>query len=408
MNRQGLTRRIAYWLISTPIASATPYALLMVFAVAQLILSSVLSHVVTTLVFVSIALGLVDTLKLPVSSRYSEALFLVIAWGSAFGILTPIGTPPNMITIGFVRDLLGYRIGWGAWFVACLPVALIGILAIYLVTRFVLRPEIPHWSATPATIKSELRAMGPMTRGEKIAGGALLTALVLWSLPDTLPLLLSAQHPLSTWVRTHLDWSVTSILVATSLFLIPVDWANRKFVMTWDEAVKGVEWGTLALIGSAVAMASALASKQVGLGEFFAQSLGSMGDPARSQLWLVFGIIAFTIIAGSFISNVATIAMVGALIAPIAEGVGINPVALLVSVGVACSMDFSLPVGNPPNAIVFASGRVKVGTMVKGGVVLSLLCIFLITFVAFPLANWMFPWPGDASMPGPVMPLPGP
>ena len=76
------------------------------------------------------------------------------------------------------------------------------------------------------------------------------------------------------------------------------------------------------------------------------------------------------------------------------HAVGVNPVALLVTVGVASSMDFSLPVGNPPNAIVFASGRVRVGTMVKGGVVLSLLCIFLITFIAFPLANWIFPWPG--------------
>lgn len=396
MNREGLTQRIAYWLISTRLASASPYSLLMVFAVAQLILSSVLSHVVTTVVFVSIALGLVDTLKLPVSSRYSEALFLLIAWGSAFGILTPIGTPPNMITIGFARDVLGYRIGWGAWFLACLPVALIGILAIYLVTKFVLRPEIPQWSATPDMIRAELRKMGPMKRGEKIAGGALLAALVLWSLPDTLPLFLLGQqtHPASVWVRTHLDWSVTSILVATSLFLIPVDWANRKFTMTWDEAVKGIEWGTLALIGSAVAMASAIASKQVGLGEFFAQSLGSMGESGHSQLLLVFGVVAFTIIAGSFISNVATISMVGALIAAIAPAVGVNPVALLVTVGVASSMDFSLPVGNPPNAIVFASGRVRVGTMVKGGVVLSLLCIFLITFVAFPLANWIFPWPG--------------
>ena len=396
MNRHGLTQRIAYWLISTRAASASPYALLMVFAIAQLVLSSVLSHVVTTVVFVSIALGLVDTLKLPAGSRYSEALFLVIAWASAFGILTPIGTPPNMITIGFVRSSFDYRIGWASWFLACLPVALVGILAIYLVTKFVLRPEIPQWNVTPELIRAELRKMGPMKRGEKIAGGALFAALVLWSLPDTLPLFLPGQqtHPASVWVRAHLDWSVTSILVASSLFLIPVDWPRRKFAMSWEEAVKGIEWGTLALIGSALSLAGAIASKEVGLGEFFAQSLGSIGGPGRSQTLLVFGTVAFTIIAGSFISNVATVSMVGALTVSVAPAVGVNPVALMVAVGVASSMDFSLPVGNPANAIVFASGQVKVATMVKGGVVLSLLCILLITFVAFPLANWMFPWPG--------------
>jgi sodium-dependent dicarboxylate transporter 2/3/5 len=394
MNQQGLTRRIAYWLISTRIASASPYALLMVFAIGQVILSSVLSHVVTTVVFVSIALGLVDTLKLPQGSRYSEALFLSIAWGSAFGILTPIGTPPNMLTIGFVQRGLNYRIGWIPWFAACLPVALVGVLAMYLVTKFVLRPELPKWNVTPDMMRGELRKMGPMSRGEKIAGGALLTALVLWSLPDTLPLFLTGQqtNPLAIWVKSHMDWSVTSILVATSLFLVPVDWKSRKFVMTWEEAVRGIEWGTLALIGSALALASAIADKKVGLGEFFAQGMGSMGGSGNSRFLVVFGTIAFTIIVGSFISNVAIVSMVGALALAIAPGIGINPIALMVAVGIASSMDFSLPIGTPPNAIVFASGQVKVGTMVKGGVVLSLLCILLITFIAFPLAEWMFTW----------------
>jgi sodium-dependent dicarboxylate transporter 2/3/5 len=71
-----------------------------------------------------------------------------------------------------------------------------------------------------------------------------------------------------------------------------------------------------------------------------------------------------------------------------------NPVALAVTVAVASSMAFSLPISTPPNAIVFASGQVRSGTMAKSGTVLSLVCTLILLLLGFELASWMFPYAG--------------
>src|SRR5207245_5987708 len=102
-------------------------------------------------------------------------------------------------------------------------------------------------------------------------------------------------NPTSIWVTQHLDWSVTAILMATSLFLIPVDWKNRKFAMTWDEAVKGVEWGTLTLNAAALGLGGAIADKKLGLGQFFEQTMSAVVSHS-SQLLFMLAVVDFTVL----------------------------------------------------------------------------------------------------------------
>ena len=170
------------------------------------------------------------------------------------GIATPIGAPTNLIAIG-IADSMGYRVGFLQWMVICVPMSVIGLVAMFLVIHYVLRPGKPDRWLSETYLRDELKKLGPWKRGEKLSAFVFVGAMFLWLLPDVLPLLLEGgrAHPWSIWVRTHLDWSVTAIIMATSLFLLPVDWKNREFAMTWDEAVKGVEWGTLALIAAALA-----------------------------------------------------------------------------------------------------------------------------------------------------------
>ena len=217
---------------------------------------------------------------------------------------------------------MGYRIGFLQWVVICLPVFSITLVAMFLVLRYVIRPEMPDWPLSPTFWAGELRKLGPLSRGEKISGGVFATAMTLWILPDVLPLFLTGgkQNPLSLWVSQHLDWSVTAILMATSLFLIPVDWKERKFAMTWDEAVKGVEWGTLTLNAAALGLGGAIADKKLGLGQFFEHSMSAVVSPS-SQFLFVLAVVAFTVIVGAFISNIAIIAMVGAVVRVVAPAI---------------------------------------------------------------------------------------
>ncbi|HEY7679628.1 MAG TPA: SLC13 family permease, partial [Terriglobia bacterium] len=400
----GLTRRIAYRMVASPLVAGSPWRLLLLFGWGIAIMSSVMSHVVTTMIFLSIAVGLAETFEFKKYPRYAEALFLSIAWGSNLGIATPVGTPPNLIAIGFAQQL-GYRIGFLEWIMACLPVFLVSMGAVFLVIRFVLRPEMPEWKVTPEYMQEQLRKLGPMTRGEKIAAGTFLTAMFLWMLPDLVPLgidlgqrlglsqIAGAQHPWTVWLRRHLDWSVSAVIMATVLFLIPVDWKERRFAMTWEDAVKGIEWGTLSLIAAALGLGAAIAHPTLGLGKFLQAAISSLTAAGQSQFILVLAVVSFTIIVGAFISNIAIIGMVGALVLAVAPTATFNPVAMMVAVGMAASFDFALPIGTPPSAMVFASGYVRIGSMFKSGGILALFGIAIVSLLGYYMVNWVIPWP---------------
>ena len=109
---------------------------------------------------------------------------------------------------------------------------------------------------------------------------------------------------------------------------------------------------------------------------------------------MIVAFVVFTIVLTNLASNNAVVSISAALVLAVAPVTGVNPVALVAIIAVASSMAFSLPISTPPNAIVFASGQVRSGTMAKGGSVLSLLCMLILLLLGFELANWMFPFPG--------------
>ena len=141
-------------------------------------------------------------------------------------------------------------------------------------------------------------------------------------------------------------------------------------------------------------MCCGIADRDLGLGRFFERSLTSLATPGSSLVLLIIAFVVFTVIITNLASNNAVVSTSAALVLAVAPATGINPVALVVVVAVASSMAFSLPISTPPNAIVFASGQVRSGTMAKGGSVLSLLCVLILLLLGFTLANRMFPWPG--------------
>ena len=389
MNVHGLTRRMAFGMASSRFVGGSPWRLLLAFGLASALMSSVMSHVVTTMIFVAIASGMSKTFGFQPGSRYPEALFLAIAWGSNMGVVTPVAAPTNLIAIGIAQNA-GYRIGFLQWVLICLPVFVIMLAAMFLVVRYVLRPEMPDWGSSHALLGSQANALGALTRGEKVAGAVFAIAMAFWIVPDLFSLLLPGgrRHPAALWVTQHLDWSVTAILMAATLFLIPLNWKERRFAMTWAEAVKGVEWGTLSLIAAALGLGNTVAHKTLGLGGLFERAAADIVS-SSGQFVFVLTVVAFTVIVGSLISNLAIIGMVGALVPAVAPAAGVNPAALLVCVAIAANMDFALPVGTPPSAMVFASGYVRISSMVKGGSILALLSIPLVATLGFYIANWI-------------------
>jgi sodium-dependent dicarboxylate transporter 2/3/5 len=180
----------------------------------------------------------------------------------------------------------------------------------------------------------------------------------------------------------------TGIVMTTAiaLFVIPVDIRRRQFVMDWQSA-KDLPWGVLVLFGGGLSLASACEVN--GVAEF----LGSLSRyiSGLSTPVLILCVTAAVIFLTELTSNTATTATLLPILAALAPGLGVHPYLLIIPAALAASCAFMLPVATPPNAIVFASGRLRVAQMARAGFWCNLVGVLLVT--AFSLVV-IRPWLG--------------
>ncbi|MBI4442938.1 MAG: SLC13 family permease [Acidobacteria bacterium] len=392
MQVHGLTRRFGLALISSRLVGGKPWRLLVFYLAGVVIVTAFMSNVVTTVLFLSIGFGLLEALKIKPGSRYAMALFLGIAWAANIGgVITPAGSPTNLIAIGLV-ERIDYHIGYLQWVLASLPFALLQLMFMFLLLRLFLPREELKREISQVSILEEYRHLGPFSRGEKYATAALVVAVVLWAMPDMSPVLLGASHPAAVWMRDHMNWGATSLLVAVSLFVLPLDWTKRKFAMTWGEAANNIEWGTVALVGGALAVGDMIGDKEVGLGEFFSYGVQSLAGPDTSRYWFLLVTILLAVILTQVATTVAVISFMGPIAVAVGPALGLNPIALTAVVSYAATLGYAFPMANPPCAIVFASGHVRILPMFLWGSLLAIIGSLLLSFVGYPVLNWVFPW----------------
>ena len=393
MHLHGLTRRFSLTLVASRLVGGSPWRLLVLYLIADVLLSGVLSNTVTSVLFLSMGLGLLQALKIPAGSSYGMAMFLGIAWATNIGgVLTPGGTPTNLIAIGLAEPV--YRIGYAQWILGNLPFTVLQMVAMFFVLRLFLKKEDARYELPQESIREELRRMGPLSRGEIYAAVTMVVALVLWVSPDVSTLLLGKAHPVSAWLNARLNWAVVGLAVASSLFLMPLDWKTRRFAMTWDEAVGSIEWGTIILVAGALAIGEVVGTPEIGLGGFFSNAISSVAGPETSSyLFLLITITVATLLT-NVTTNVGVISFMGPIAMAVAPGLGLNPVALTATVSISSCIAYALPMANPPCAIVFASGYVRILPMFIRGMLLSLIGIILLSVVGYGFLAWMFTVPG--------------
>jgi sodium-dependent dicarboxylate transporter 2/3/5 len=175
-----------------------------------------------------------------------------------------------------------------------------------------------------------------------------------------------------------------AILMAVLMFVIRVPTQRHGWapLMDWPSVEVGMPWGILLLIGGGFAMASAFSSTGLSawLGAFLADSLA--GAPL---LIVVASVCLLMTFLTEFTSNVATVSTLLPVLAGAAVTLGYDPRLVMLPATVTASCAFMLPVGTPPNAIVFASGRVTIGHMMRHGLLLNIAGVILVTAITFLL-----------------------
>ena len=174
---------------------------------------------------------------------------------------------------------------------------------------------------------------------------------------------------------------------ALLLFLIPIDFKERKFTLTWKEAMDGIEWGTLILFGGGLAMGGMM--YKTGLSKWVGDSIANLigGEPSIVVLVAIFSVLA--LLLSELTSHTAATNMIGPLAITAAVSMGISPIPVSIAVALSASLGFMLPVSTPPNAIVYASGYIPITKMIHTGVFIDLIGIACVTI---PLVIYFVTW----------------
>jgi solute carrier family 13 (sodium-dependent dicarboxylate transporter), member 2/3/5 len=329
-------------------------------------LSMWITNTATTLVMLPILLSVISLLDKDVPNRknFSLCLLLGVAYSASIGgIGTIVGTVPNMFTVSFIQNELGMEIGFAQWMTIGLPIVLVFVpLAWWLLTRFIYPPGEEAIDRAFLDKPSE-----SWTTGAKLTLVIFILTAACWICRP----LMMKWAPLANLTDTGI-----AIIAALLLFTIPVSFKQREFLMDWATAIK-IPWGVLLLFGGGLALAGAIRSS--GVGELLASQLvGLQGFPPLVMTLMVVTLIIFLT---ELTSNTATTTALIPIFAVMAEGLGINPLAVILPATIAASCAFMLPVATPPNAIVFSANLIRIPEMAKAGFWLNLTGILLISLL---------------------------
>lgn len=393
IERWNLHTRIALNIVSS--FGGRPAALILGFMLASALLSMWISNTATTLMMIPIALRVAQEVEREgVSSKFfAPALALGVAYAASIGgMATPVGTPTNLIGIGYLQNEFAIAIDFATWMGIGLPVVIVLIpIAWFILTRLAFNLKGGGDSqAAEALVRTELAKLGRMTRPEWRVAALFGTVAILWMgriLPGELigqPGTQWGWNPLLAWLGTTLDMPVTlslgntqiAVLGALATFLVPAgDRGERKGEMLMDWAgLARLPWNVVILFGGGLSLAAALSS--TGLADWLGGQMGFLAELPVPVLLLIF--VAMVVFLTELTSNVATTTAFLPVLGVIAVEAGVPPQDLVVPVAIAASTAFMLPVATAPNAIVYASGAVTQMQMMKAGVRINFAAIAII------------------------------
>jgi sodium-dependent dicarboxylate transporter 2/3/5 len=401
----GLDRRIARGLLAVPAIGRTPGRARLGVGVLTMAISGWMSNTATTAMMLPVALGLirhapqagtttVDRGSAP-ASGFRTGLLLSIAYSASIGgLLTPVGSPPNLITIGLLEKTTGERIDFLRWMLFAAPLtALLGVVMFLLVRwRFPAPSRGPSATTTTnastnvANVESSAAPLEPWTRGQRNCALAFGLTAVLWIAPGVVALVAPGSAT-GKLVAGRLDEAVVAVLAATLLFLLPTDWPSRTFTMEWRQAA-GIDWGTLLLFGGGLSLGGLMfetgLAKVIGTG--LAEALG-----AESRVAVVALAAALGVLLSELTSNTAATNMVVPVVISLAQARGLDPTLPAVAACFGASLGFMLPISTPPNAIVYGTGMIPIRKMFSTGVLLDLAALIAVIAALLALAPLISP-----------------
>lgn len=375
MEKWNLHKRIAMTIIS--LVGTSTNRIVLGFMLATGFLSMWISNTATAMMMLPIGTAVIyqvsETVKKEKkgdATNFSKVLMLGIAYSASIGGLgTLIGTPPNTIFAGVVKELYGVDFSFATWMLFGVPIAAV---LLFLTWGYLIKVAFPlDFKELPggkAIVEREKKQLGAITFEEKLVLAVFSFTALAW---------VTRTFILNKWIPS-LDDTMIAIFGALLLFLLPAKRASR--LINWEDA-KSLPWGILLLFGGGLAIAKGF--NETGLAKWIGQQLTVLEGVSFVVILLI--VTAFVIFLTEITSNTATATMMFPIMASLAAALDVHPYSLMVAAGIAASCAFMLPVATPPNAVVFGSSYINMGDMVKAGFWINIMSIAVIALAVYTL-----------------------
>ena len=396
-----LDRRLAFGVLSWSWIGGRPSRILFAFGAVTAFISAWISNTATTAMMFTIGMSILGFLfdkdradSASISRRYATALMLITSFAASIGgLATPIGTPPNLIGLGLVRQNLGIEISFFQWAMIGTPVVVVLFLFMFGYLNFLCPAGVKVIPGSHEMLAREREKLGLGTTGQRSTLIAFCLTVVLWVVPGMLALFYGNNSPLYRAVESRVPEAVAAVLGACLLFLLPGDRGGKA--ITWKEAVQ-IDWGVVLLYGGGFAMG--VLAKDTGLAAAIGEGLNNTVLATATE-WLPFSKGFVLLVAATFVatlvseatSNTASANIVIPVAISMAQAAGIDPLEPAIGAILGASLGFMLPVSTPCNAIVYGSGFVPISRMVRYGALLDVAGLFVIVVVVRTLLPFIRP-----------------
>ncbi|MDW8224957.1 MAG: DASS family sodium-coupled anion symporter [Bacteroidota bacterium] len=375
LREYGVDRRWALRLLRHPWVMRSPRRLLFAVMLGSAAVSMWMNNTATAALFMPIAVGIMLHLQ-PRQGRdaaeLGATLVLGVAWAASIGgMMTIVGTAPNGIAVGILRQY-GIEVGFLEWIRYGLPAGSILLLLAWVVLSASMHPSQGSLRNAWEYLEQDIEDAAPMGKGARRVLAVFASVVVLWL---CVPLL-------SGWLpglRAVDTWSI-ALLGAAALFLLPSG-ERRGSLLQWDAAQR-IDWGTLLLFGGGLSLSGLLVTTGAAtvLTHLLVRALS--GVPPVVVLGLL---LLAANLATELMSNTALAALLLPLVVPLlgALGVPVEPATVVLAMVTSCA--FMLPVATPPNAIAYATQLVPLPQMVRRGIAMNIISTLVLAVLAWLL-----------------------
>ncbi|MBY6682895.1 SLC13/DASS family transporter [Rhodococcus sp. BP-316] len=376
MEKWDLHKRIALTIVA--MIGTSPRRIILGFMIATAFLSMWVSNTAATMMMIPVGLAVAyqaaqalrDGEHVDEIPKFEKCIVFCIGYAATIGGLgTLIGTPPLAVLAAVSGELFGQTISFGSWMLFGVPiVVLLLAFAWFYLTFVTYRFGFTELPGGKNVILEERRQLGVLSYEEKIVLAIFVGTAFMWITrgfiwDDLLP---------------GISDGVIAVVAAILLFMVPTRRGDQSRILEWEDSKK-IPWGILVLFGGGLAIAAGFVES--GLSEWVGDRLLVL-DGVHIVLTVLVA-AALVLFLTEITSNAATATMILPVMAAFGVALGVHPYALMIPTAMAANCAFMLPVGTPPNAVMFGTGKIAIMDMVRLGFWLNIAALVLLVAATF-------------------------